>query len=144
MKPVVFAAFAAILLAAGLGAAAEAQQRVQTQPQRATPAAPAQQGQYAAQEPIAVEQCPIFRVWMAESGLLFHCNGWAMTFDGGSRPGGIAAAHAVLARHRAEEAQAFVRYQPVADNAICQEVDYTRYGGMFEEGRCARVISLGG
>ena len=53
----------------------------------------------------------VFRIWMAQSGLVFHCNGIAMTFTGGNQPGGIAAATSLLLQYRADESNIFVRYQ---------------------------------
>jgi hypothetical protein len=126
------------LALAGFTAIAEAQQRVQPaqQPGRV-------QGSYAPVTPAEFTTCRVFRIWMAQSGLVFHCNGIAMTFTGGNQPGGIAAATSLLLQYRADESNIFVRYQMDPDNAACAEIDYTRYENMFEAGQCARVISLG-
>lgn len=126
------------LVIAGFTASADAQQRVQS-----TQQPPAVQGSYAPVTPTEFTTCRIFRFWMAQSGLVFHCNDIAMTFTGGNQPGGIAAATSMLLHYRENESTIFVRYQMDPDNAACAEIDYTRYENMFEAGQCARVISLG-
>ncbi len=139
MKQMLFiAALATGLAITGFSASADAQQRVQSAQQPARI-----QGSYAPVTPAEFTTCRIFRIWMAQSGLVFHCNGIAMTFTGGNQPGGIAAATSLLLQYRADESNIFVRYQMDPDNAACAEIDYTRYGNMFEPGQCARVISLG-
>lgn len=137
-RTVFTAAIAAGLALAAFATPADAQQRVRAAQQ------PAQvQNAYAPVTPVEFTTCRVFRIWIAQSGLVFHCNGVAMTFTGGNQPGGIAAAVAMLQRFREDESNVFVRYQMDPNNAACAEIDYTRYENMFEAGQCARVISFG-
>lgn len=139
MKRILFTTALALGLAVtAFTGSAFAQQRVQS-----TQLPPAVQGTYAPVTPAEFTTCRIFRIWMAQSGLVFHCNGIAMSFTGGNQPGGIAAATSLLLQYRADESNIFVRYQMDPDNAACAEIDYTRYEHFFEAGQCARVISLG-
>jgi hypothetical protein len=128
----------ALTALASFSVAADAQQRARTNTQ-----ARGVQASYDQATPYEHATCPIYRIWMTESGVVFHCNGIAMAFNGGNRPGGIAAAMSMLIRMQEAEQSAYVRYQIDPDNAACSEMDFTRYGGMFGEEVCARVVSFG-
>jgi len=131
------AALGAITLIS-LAGAASAQQGVRAQRQTVV-----NEGNFAPNTPVEEASCRIYRTWMTESGLVFHCDGLAMVFDGGNQSGGIAAAAAMLLQFRSDELNVFVRYQMDPNNSACAEIRYTRYANMFEHGQCARAISFG-
>lgn len=120
--------------------AADAQQRVS----RANTQTRGVQANYDAATPVQFINCSIIqRIWMTNSGIVFACNGNAMAFDGGSQPGGISAAMSLLVSMQENGRSAYVLYQEDADNPACADMDYTRYEGMFGDGICGRVISVG-
>lgn len=133
------AVIAALIAAATVTLAADAQQRVgrattQTQGIRANDAANIQ---------YQMITCPVYRIWMTERGVVFACNGNAMAFDGSGQPGGAAAAMNLLLSLQENDRNAFVRYQVDPDHPACSMMDYTYYSGMFGNGTCARVVAIG-
>lgn len=134
MKTLKIAAVAATAMLA-FAAAAEAQQRVQrTQPTTV-------QNGYAPNAPYQTDTCEIFRVWIAESGVVFACDGVAMVFDGGNEPSSRIAVAAMLLDMAASQRAATVRYRLV-NHAACAEIDFTSYSA-FESGQCGEAVFVG-
>ncbi|MEE2526383.1 hypothetical protein V0U79_08395 [Hyphobacterium sp. HN65] len=132
-------ALVALTALASFSVAADAQQRAT----RANTQMRGVQANYEANTPYEFATCPIHRIWMTSSGIVFACDGNAMVFDGGSQPGGISAAMTLLVSLQENDRNAYVRYQVDADNPACSEMDYTHYQGMFGDGTCTRVVSFG-
>jgi len=131
-------AIVALTAMASVTVSANAQQSVHAQRQTVGGA-----NQYTPNTPIEEASCQIYRTWMAESGLVFYCDGIAIVFDGGNLSGGISAAATMLLQYRSDESTVFVRYQMDPSNAACAEIRFTRYENLFEEGMCARAVSFG-
>lgn len=136
--------FTKSLLAAGVTALAfaalpgtsDAQQRMQ----RAQPANA--QNTYAPTAPYQTETCEIFRYWVAESGVVFHCDGIAMVFDGGNEASSRVAAAAMLHDMAANQRAATVRFR-IENHPACAEIDFTSYTSMFASGQCAVAVYVG-
>jgi hypothetical protein len=119
--------------------AADAQQRTS----RATTQTQGIRANDEATTPYQMATCPIYRIWMTESGVVFACNGNAMAFDGRDQPGGAAAAMNLLLNLKDNDGDAFVRYQIDPDHPACSQMSYEFYSGMFGNGTCARAVAIG-
>lgn len=125
-----------VLALAALPGASDAQQRMQ----RAQPANV--QNTYAPTTPYQTETCEIFRYWVAESGVVFHCDGIAMVFDGGNEPSSRIAVATILHDMAANQRAASVRFR-IENHPACAEIDFTSYTNMFASGQCAVAVYVG-
>lgn len=127
---------AAALTLMALPGASDAQQRMQ----RAQPANV--QNTYAPTAPYQTDTCEIFRYWVAESGVVFHCDGIAMVFDGGNEASSRVAVAAMLHDMAANQRAASVRFR-IENHPACAEIDFTSFTNMFASGQCAVAVYVG-
>ena len=140
MKYAILAIIGTLLLTG----AASAQQRVQAQPTRATPAQPPANSIQAQDIEEAQDAfCVIREIYMSRGGMLFHCSvqdedNLLVVFDGGNRPGGISAAMNLALWMKENEQGVQVRYQVNEDHPVCAQ---TPINYAYD---CVEAISFGG
>lgn len=110
----------AFLIALGFSSVAEAQQRVQSQRPDAPPVQLGVQTQDVTER--QTRNCSVNRIWAAHNGLLIDCAQTYMAYDGGSAPGGIAAAMNLLTHAAGRGGSIRVIYVPDPENPICATV----------------------
>ena len=131
----------AFVIACLFTAGAQSQQRVQNAGAATPPAQLGLQAQQVTERESAI--CTVQRIWTARNGLLIDCSppssdNLYMAYDGGSLPGGIAAAMTLVTYADGRDEALWIDYQLDPGNEICATVQASP-----SSYSCARVISMG-